>query len=179
MGICRRVFKGGQTIFWARQKAISTLFIPKFLFKLAILYLKFHNCQIPGPVKCLFLPIGADAHTCIWTLKHATYLITVFITQVTIYQLPIWTLAIKFCCIRKSHFCCWRTGCQWLHKHGRRIPWKHWFLDNCCLPNIPTQENVLFNRCPSFSLQQSYWWLHWSLRANIKTKDFVAPNWNN
>ena len=44
------------------KKAISALFIPKLLFKLSILYLKFHKCQIPGPGMCLVLPIGADAH---------------------------------------------------------------------------------------------------------------------
>ena len=56
----RTVFLG-----WANytgQEAISTLFIPKFLLKLTILYLKFHKCQIPGPGKCHVLPIGADAH---------------------------------------------------------------------------------------------------------------------
>ena len=60
MGVRRTVFLGGQTLFWTGQKAISTLFIPKF-YKLAILCLKFHKCQIPGPGKCLVMPIGADA----------------------------------------------------------------------------------------------------------------------
>ena len=62
MGVLRTVFRGGKTIFWSRQKAISALFIAKFLFKLAILYLKFHKCQIPGPGKRQVLPISADAH---------------------------------------------------------------------------------------------------------------------
>ena len=57
------VFWGGQTIFWTGQKAISTLSIPKFLFKLDILYLKSQKCQIPEPGKCLVLPFGADAHS--------------------------------------------------------------------------------------------------------------------
>ena len=61
MGVRRTVFLGG-LIFWTGQKAILTLFILKFLFKLAILYLKFHKCQIPRPAKCLVLPIGADTH---------------------------------------------------------------------------------------------------------------------
>ena len=59
MGVRGSVFRGGQTIFW--QKTISTLSTPKFLLKLADLYLKFHKCQIPEPDKCP-LPIGVDAH---------------------------------------------------------------------------------------------------------------------
>ena len=62
MGVRRTVFWGGQTIFWTGQKAISTLLIPKFVFKLAIMYLKFDKFQIPGPGKCLVLSIGGDAH---------------------------------------------------------------------------------------------------------------------
>ena len=62
MSVRKTVFWGGQTIFWTGKKVISTLFILKFLFKLAILYQKIHKCQIPGPGKCLVLPIGADAH---------------------------------------------------------------------------------------------------------------------
>ena len=58
----RKVFLGGQTIFWTGQNTISTLIISNFQFKAAILYLKFHKCQIPGPGKSLVLPIGADAH---------------------------------------------------------------------------------------------------------------------
>ena len=76
MGVRRTVFWGGQTIFWTGQKAISTLLVHKYVFKLAIVYLKF---QIPGPGKCLVLPIGGDTHSfpyCrlkIWLLK-LTYL---------------------------------------------------------------------------------------------------------
>ena len=75
MGVRRTVFWGGQTILWTGQKAILTLFIPKFLFKLAIVSLKLHKCQIPGPGKYLVLPIGADAHAYLlfiwknWTIK--------------------------------------------------------------------------------------------------------------
>ena len=61
MGVRRTDFRGGQTIFWTGQKAISTLNY-QILFKLANMYLKFNKCQIPGPGKCLVLPIGADAH---------------------------------------------------------------------------------------------------------------------
>ena len=61
MGVRGSVFRGGQTIFWTGQKTISTPSTPKFLLKLADLYLKFHKSQIPGPAKCS-LPIGVDAH---------------------------------------------------------------------------------------------------------------------
>ena len=50
-----------QNSFLDRAKGYFNIFITKLLFKLAILYLKFHKCQIPGPGNCLVLPIGADA----------------------------------------------------------------------------------------------------------------------
>ena len=62
MGVRRTVFWGGHTILWTGQKAISTLSIPKFLFNLAIVCLKFHKCQNLGPGKCIVLPIDPDAH---------------------------------------------------------------------------------------------------------------------
>ena len=71
------VFWGGETIFWAGHNTISTLFILNFQFKLAILYLKFQKCQIPGPGKCLLLPIGADAHDSDFTF--AILLLTIII----------------------------------------------------------------------------------------------------
>ena len=51
MGVRRTVFWGGQTTFWTGQKSISTLSSLKFLFKLAIVYLKIRKRQIPGPGK--------------------------------------------------------------------------------------------------------------------------------
>ena len=45
-----------------RVKGYFNTFHSQILFKLAILYLKFHKCQILRLGKCLVLPIGADAH---------------------------------------------------------------------------------------------------------------------
>ena len=62
MGVRRTVFLEWANYILDLAKALSTLSIPEFLFKLAILNLKFHKCRVPGPGKCLVLPIGADAH---------------------------------------------------------------------------------------------------------------------
>ena len=89
MGVRKTAFWGGQTIFLTGQKAISTLFIPKFLLKLVILGLKLHKCQFPGPGKCLVLPLGADAH--VRDLKNwlATRPITLLIRRICSFEIPI------------------------------------------------------------------------------------------
>ena len=50
-----------RTVFWTGQKTKSTLFTPKFLFKLAVLYVQFYKCHIPRRGICLVVPIGAYA----------------------------------------------------------------------------------------------------------------------
>ena len=60
----------GKPNFWTWQNTISTLFIPNFLFKLAIVYLKFHKCQTPGPGHCPLVPTPMP-----WTQMHFRYFV--------------------------------------------------------------------------------------------------------
>ena len=51
-----------QNSFLGWAKGYFNTFHSQILLKLAILFLKFHKCQLPGLGKCLVLPIGGDAH---------------------------------------------------------------------------------------------------------------------